>query len=1507
MNPNEITQYINIEVSANLNNSSKELDEISRITKEILARNPQLAESYEGIRRAVQRATSQVNGWQKMQLKAQKEINDSFDKLEHKINRTFNSLEDGANKALGPLIKIGTFVGAGFGFDAAFRQAMSFDKQMMSLGNQFRKYGIGAKELEERVGGLSKRLKMTKTDVAGLLAQMEKSGNFQSLDMMSKSLVQIHKMVGSDVQAISQLRSELDSFISQFPDLQNSIDRLNESDKVRIENQTQLLLMTGQISAAQFKQMQDYAKGATQISYAEQKKRDELQATQKAYAELQTTFQNIAIDVGRTLQPVLQGVANILRTYPDLTKAAVVGLGGLAATGATIATGIGVIGGTKRLLNTVGMFKGKGGKGNLSSLGGGALDNVVSTGAAMGLGGIQKVFVVGGRVAVTRNQIGSNLSSPIADMFGEVESLFAKKGPPPLPQSSSSLTGPLSKTSKFGRISRLGNIGDSILGNASSAKMFSGLGKFAKGVPLLGAALGGIDVYQSLKKDKDGKRDWAGAGLGAAAIGTAFIPIVGPFISAGITAFGALRQAVKSKQFDSNYEVKNLRSKDAADAQLQLKDTLRQMGDQFNANRIKEQSIFNKLGQSVDNLGKSSLLFSATVGGLQLLGITNKGQTAESDRQKFQDGIEKAMTNAIKQLAPSMGKADATTFVKNQARASTMATFNRRIDDINAQKEQKSWKDVFWNTGSMLGITPDAQERREGKAYEQEGKARQDRDDQIRAVLGKKPGEYLTDRERMGLKNGEILAKTMSAEEAQAKYQENYTLANNITQQMGGVQPGLVSQQSIQSQYERMNKLSGEMRGQKVFDRASGMTVGIDDESYIQAKDAASQLNEEIEKMDKTSADYNSKKQELATMEQTISAIEEKRAPYDKARMAIQQQINQQAAVMQDRIKATNELYQAQIQLLTSVNTLNDAGGASAADYSQSFRERLEVMRTSAKELLSAQEQQLIAEKAAAVAGEKAMEDRNNVLQKRVDDTSLAPAERSAAAAEIAANNANKSNTTLKIKGMEARMEASRRQAPIEAIRQESQLIQEFNKDKLGYSEVRGGYAGQLGELAQMGGNNQSALAARASQLGEIRTQRSLLGNRLGEADTSLENAKLNKQAAEDAVKQSQSGEERVLAEEKLKEATMRVNELQNTRNKIQSEIVRKSREEIDIALQAAKANQGALDLQTGKLSRMEAELELMQSIGMGLGASVQQRMQVIDQTKQMQKLQEEQLANNLKAQSDAQAELTAMMARGATASDLEAQQAKINALKIQEQETQTGILNTQIRQAQMTKTLRDGYISAISAMTAGSGMITKITIDQNKSMGMAVRQMGMLQSMSSGGVNDFAAAGRLNSSQFTVGGVRVGEANVGYGTYNGAGMDMGIADHLARAKKMQSDALNSMTSSAALQSGTGVGVAGIAEAIDGKKVPEYQQQTRPLTGSQDINLSNDTEVYTRPVAQETSGSVVVAKVAPTFNLAVTIDNSKTRKEWAELIAVELEKAMDGNGISGSRGYSADT
>lgn len=182
-----------------------------------------------------------------------------------------------------------------------------------------------------------------------------------------------------------------------------------------------------------------------------------------------------------------------------------------------------------------------------------------------------------------------------------------------------------------------------------------------------------------------------------------------------------------------------------------------------------------------------------------------------------------------------------------------------------------------------------------------------------------------------------------------------------------------------------------------------------------------------------------------------------------------------------------------------------------------------------------------------------------------------------------------------------------------------------------------------------------------------------------------------------------------------------------------------------------AKINQPRIDTIEKEIGLREAQVALADSAGMGLKAQVGARKEVLQLINQEIPLVDQQISNF-----QALAQAAREEAQNSTGQKKEEAQAKerqyINQILEQEQK-RTGLIQ---KQADISKTMREGWIGAISAMTTGAGVFSRITIDQSKRLGnLQFAAPDRIKTLAGGGLR----GGRRESAQWTPGGFREGEA----------------------------------------------------------------------------------------------------------------------------------------------------
>jgi len=306
-----------------------------------------------------------------------------------------------------------------------------------------------------------------------------------------------------------------------------------------------------------------------------------------------------------------------------------------------------------------------------------------------------------------------------------------------------------------------------------------------------------------------------------------------------------------------------------------------------------------------------------------------------------------------------------------------------------------------------------------------------------------------------------------------------------------------------------------------------------------------------------------------------------------------------------------------------------------------------------------------------------------------------------------------------------------------------------------------------------------------------------------------------------------------------------------------------------------SKISEGELRRAAAQSSLLATQVSLADNLAMGVGASAQMRFEQVDALQREIEIMREQQAM---LQQQAQERAAAMRDAGHSEKEI---QAVVYDLQTQRLEIEGKILQKQEQQASVTRTIRDGWVSAISAMMTGEGMFTKIVVDQNKRVGT---MMSATENATTGLRTGFAGRGFTESQKYTVGGI--------------SGSNDGVTDGWGDA----------LTTSSPLS-----GYMGTKSAADlGKAFSKYQEDQGRFMGtgaagaggarygtSELLERINDS--VQRPVVLETEGPplpVQVANSAQKIEISVTPQDMKTMvaeliKQFTMVMKTVTEAAQD--------------
>jgi uncharacterized protein YdcH (DUF465 family) len=174
--------------------------------------------------------------------------------------------------------------------------------------------------------------------------------------------------------------------------------------------------------------------------------------------------------------------------------------------------------------------------------------------------------------------------------------------------------------------------------------------------------------------------------------------------------------------------------------------------------------------------------------------------------------------------------------------------------------------------------------------------------------------------------------------------------------------------------------------------------------------------------------------------------------------------------------------------------------------------------------------------------------------------------------------------------------------------------------------------------------------------------------------------------------------------------------------------------EEGKLEEQITQIRQPSLNMKQAETTLAESQLNLANSYGFGLKATVQMQQEVVASLQEQKGIMQSQLGDLERSAAAMQEEKQNALNKVMSDANLTAEQKQQAANRIKEQfqvreftnrqevlKKQNEIVQATARQAEITKALREGYISAIAAMNTGQGVFTRIVISQEKRLGSLV------------------------------------------------------------------------------------------------------------------------------------------------------------------------------------------
>ncbi|NJL70425.1 MAG: hypothetical protein HC888_01845 [Candidatus Competibacteraceae bacterium] len=220
----------------------------------------------------------------------------------------------------------------GAGFKSMAGEAADYNDQIRILSTTVGKYGVGVTSLEGRLDRLAKTMHLTRKETMQLMRGYEQSVNSFSLDGFEKTIRQIQRAVGPNSDAIREMMDVITSLTREkMPDLERAMQNINQSGNAqRVREASRLLLLTGDINQAEYKRIQEYIRGSSQMSNADKARMAQIERQQQAMKKFDTSLEQIRLSIGRALLPLFESLGNWFERNSDTVERFFNGVAGAA-------------------------------------------------------------------------------------------------------------------------------------------------------------------------------------------------------------------------------------------------------------------------------------------------------------------------------------------------------------------------------------------------------------------------------------------------------------------------------------------------------------------------------------------------------------------------------------------------------------------------------------------------------------------------------------------------------------------------------------------------------------------------------------------------------------------------------------------------------------------------------------------------------------------------------------------------------------------------------------------------------------------------------------------------------------------------------------------------------------------------------------------------------------------------------------------------------------------------
>lgn len=238
---------------------------------------------------------------------------------QNKAQKVMRGLEKGADgvKAsvdgvVGSIEQLAVAFGAASGIKKGLGTFLDLNKAMIQASAQFSKYGIGIGKVEKQMESLSKTIGITRQASLELFSTYEKGIPLVSIKGFENTMKNIVKITGASVSGQKEYLNLVQNISNKIPSLQNMLENISETDEQRVQTLSKSLVLTGQIDLATAKMLGNLSSANRQSSKEDKERLKRNMEILESQKRLQRVFEDLSIQIGKAILPYMESFSKFL-------------------------------------------------------------------------------------------------------------------------------------------------------------------------------------------------------------------------------------------------------------------------------------------------------------------------------------------------------------------------------------------------------------------------------------------------------------------------------------------------------------------------------------------------------------------------------------------------------------------------------------------------------------------------------------------------------------------------------------------------------------------------------------------------------------------------------------------------------------------------------------------------------------------------------------------------------------------------------------------------------------------------------------------------------------------------------------------------------------------------------------------------------------------------------------------------------------------------------------------